>query len=131
MGESRFGPQTLVIAAPLLLTAVLWADPGKLSIYPEKATLFGEGSRQRVLVTWTNSEGISQDVTARACLEVSDARIARVQTDAISAVVPGTTRLNVFYAGVSAGIDIEVHPGGGGRELSFVKDIVPIFTKFG
>ena len=43
----------------------------------------------------------------------------------------GATQLTATYEGLTARSAIEVRAAGGSRELSFVKDIVPIFTKFG
>ena len=125
------GTRAVLVAVVISSSVVLGGDTGQLSVFPEKAVLYGQGARQHVLVTWKDSHGAAQDVTMKARLVINDAAIAQAEVGSIRAIGPGTTRLNVSYAGISTGIDVDVRPGDGSRELSFVKDVVPIFTKFG
>jgi len=108
------------------------AAAGSLSIFPPHPVLYGPGARQRLLVTWTAPDGATHDVTSRARLIVKVPQVANIDNDSIlHAAGTGTTRLEVAYGGQNTSATIDVLNAGGARELSFVKDIVPIFTKFG
>jgi hypothetical protein len=122
---------TLALVANLL-GAPLAAQSGKLTVYPESAVLFGEGARQHIVVTWTDANGMARDVTSKAKIELSGPATARLeQPGLLRAIAPGSARLTASYGGTAASAAVEVRAAGGSRELSFVKDNVPIFTKFG
>ena len=124
---------SLPIATLILMAAIpLAGQSPKLSVYPENAVLFGEGARQHIIVTSTDADGMARDVTAKANVTLSGPEIARLEKPGlVRAAAPGTARLTASYDGTNASATIEVRAAGGSRELSFVKDIVPIFTKFG
>ena len=129
--RQSFHIATLALAATLL-GAPLAAQSGKLTVYPESVVLFGDGARQHILVTWTDADGMARDVTSEAKIELSGPAAARLeQPGLLRATAPGPARLTASYGGTSASATIEVRAAGGSRESSFVKDIVPIFTKFG
>src|SRR5437016_2362395 len=116
-----------------LLSAPLWSQTGKLAVYPGSAILFGEGSRQHVLVTWTDPAGIEHDVTPKARMSLNGPNIAQLENSGplensgmIRAVSAGKTKLTASYEGLTAEENVEVRAANGNRELSFVKDIVPI-----
>ena len=112
--------------------APLAAQSGKLSVYPENAVLFGEGARQHIVVTWTDADGMARDVTSKAKIELSGPAAARLRTArAPPCHSPGQRATNRVLWRYAASAAVEVRAAGGSRELSFVKDIVPIFTKFG
>jgi len=120
------------ILAASLIGAPLAAQPGKLTIYPEDAILFGEGARQHIAVTWTDADGMARDVTTQAKIELTGPAAARLeQPGLVRALGAGNARLTASWGGATASANVEVRAAGGSRELSFVKDIVPIFTKFG
>ncbi len=117
----------------LSLSGLIAAAPsGTLTIYPESVELFGEGARQHLIVTFTDAAGIAHDVTANAHVASSAVTVAEVDNSGlVHAVAGGTTQLTASYEGLTAHSTIAVRAAGGSRDLSFVKDIVPIFTKFG
>jgi len=122
---------TLMLAASLLAVP-LAAQSGKLTVNPESAVLFGEGARQHIVVTWTDADGMARDVTSQAKIELSGPPAVRLeQPGLLRAIAAGSARLTASYGGTAASATVEVRAAGGSRELSFVKDIVPIFTKFG
>jgi hypothetical protein len=116
-------------ATPLALP--LPAASGKLSVYPENVVLFGEGVRQHIVVSWTDADGMARDVTTQASVELSGPAARLEQPGMLRALAGGSARLTASYNGTAASATVEVRAAGGTRELSFVKDIVPIFTKFG
>jgi hypothetical protein len=131
MIRRAWGTGVVLAAVVVSSSGVLNGETGQLSVFPEKVVLFGQGARQHVLVTLKDSRGSAQDVTTRSRMVISDTAVAQADVGFVHALAPGTTRLNISYEGISSGIDVEVRPGSSSRQLSFVKDIVPIFTKFG
>src|SRR5579863_7493583 len=112
----RFAMLTLA-ASPLALP--LPAASGKLSVYPENVVLFGEGSRQHILVTWTDADGMARDVTAKASVELGGPAARLEQPGLLRAVAGGSARLSASYNGTAASATVEVRAAGGTRELSF------------
>src|SRR6476619_3196948 len=131
MIRRAWGTGVVLAAVVVSSSGVLNGETGQLSVFPEKVVLFGQGARQHVLVTLKDSRGSAQDVTTRSRMVISDTAVAQAGVGFVHALAPGTTRLNISYEGISSGIDVEVRPGSSSRQLSCVKDIVPIFTKFG
>src|SRR5205823_576530 len=103
----------------------------KLSLFPEKVTLYGAAARQKVVVTWIAPDGIAHDVTAECRLTITRPDVARVDHQTVVGISKGDAQLLASYRDETAAGSIEVANATGAKELSFVKDIVPIFTKFG
>ena len=121
------------------ITMSAWVSSGlaaaataALSIHPDRIVLYGLGSRQHFVVTWTDAQGFERDVTGQTKFESLAPQIARVETaGSVRGVAAGTSRMTAAFDGITAAAEIEVRAAGDAKELSFVKDIVPIFTKFG
>jgi hypothetical protein len=100
-----------------------------LSIYPPEVRLHAGGEGQKVLLTATDDEGVAREVTSEATWEFSGAPIASFQKPrTVQAARPGNTRLRASFDGMSAEVPVEILPERR-HELSFVNDIVPIFTR--
>ncbi len=121
------------------ITVAVWissgsatAGSGALSIHPDRIVLYGIGTRQHFVVTWTDAQGFARDVTAEAKIGSSAQAVASIDTPGtLRAFAPGTSRVDAAFHGITASANIEVRAAGDAKELSFVRDIVPIFTKFG
>lgn len=107
------------------------AAAGTLTIYPPEAALSGAGASQRFAVTMRDDNGVESDVTEQAKFQVSDARIARSQGNVVQAVSPGTMQLTATVDKQTVTAAVQVREGSEMFEVSFVKDIVPIFTRAG
>src|ERR1700694_4386525 len=93
----------LCTAIAIFLSGPLWSQTGKLAINPGTAILFGEGSRQHVLVTWTDPAGIEHDVTPKARIILSGSNIAKLEDiGVIRAMSAGKTTLTASYEGLTA-----------------------------
>ncbi|MBL8210882.1 MAG: DUF1553 domain-containing protein [Bryobacterales bacterium] len=114
------------LAVISLLTFSASAKTVDLKIYPPEVRLHaGEG--QKILVIATDEEGVSREVTAEAAYTTP----AYLQVEAkrtVKAAQPGNAKLKATFDGISAEVTVEVmkpRP----HELSFINDIVPIFTR--
>ncbi len=113
-----------------VLTA--YACQAALTVYPLEVTLQGPGTRQRFAVTATDSVGVATDVTAQATFTPADSAIADMLPGGIvRAAKTGKTKVKVTYEGESLTAAVEVLPASAKHEISFVKDVVPIFTRSG
>ena len=97
-----------------------------LKIYPPEVR-FHAGEGQKILVVATDEEGVSREVTAEAAFRAP----ASVQMEAghtVKSTEQGTVKLRATFEGLSTEAAVEVLKPRG-RELSFVNDIVPVFTR--
>lgn len=87
----------------------------------------GEG--QTVLLVATDEEGVSREVTVEAKWNVSDAAISTMGGPrTLQGIKAGAGELTAFFEGVRAKAPVEVLEERK-HELSFINDIVPIFTR--
>lgn len=115
----------------VLLVCASTASAGAVDIYPREAALSGPGARQRFAVTARDDNGVDRDVTEQAKFQISDANVARTQGNLVQAIAAGKTQVIATVEGQSISATIEVREASDKFEISFVKDIVPIFTRAG
>lgn len=113
----------LFLSIPLLLAA----KTVKVDMYPPEVRLHA-GASQSLLVVATDDEGVAREVTAEAKLTAADTRVAKADALVLKGTAAGQTRLTATFDGVSAEVPVEVMPERA-HELSFINDIVPIFTR--
>jgi uncharacterized protein YjdB len=107
------------------LTVPAWS--AGISIYPPSISLTGRNATQVVVV----SAG-ERDVTAECSFQVADAGIASVsEAGLITASADGQSKLTASCAGEKTQVSIKVASASEEPKLSFVKDVVPIFTMAG
>src|SRR5262245_32617434 len=113
----------------ILFTLVAAMAPAKtveLKIYPPEVRFHANSEGQKVLVVATDDEGVSREVTSEVTFQVTAGQVEGNRT--IKAAQPGAGRLIGRFDGLSAEAPVEVlkeRP----HELSFINDIVPIFTR--
>jgi hypothetical protein len=116
----------------LLILAASAASADTLILYPAKATLYGATARQRLAVTVVSADGVERDVTAEAQFTVRDPNVAALGDGAIlHARANGDTRVQAKYKGLAAEAQAITEEAAGKFEISFVKDVVPLFTRAG
>ena len=99
-----------------------------LQLYPPEVRVHA-GESQTVLLIATDSEGVTREVTAEAKWSSSQpASAAMTNSRTLSALKQGTGELVATFDGATAKAPVEVLPERR-HELSFINDIVPIFTK--
>lgn len=112
----------------LTLAAALSAKTVSLAVYPPEVRLHAGSEGQKLLVVATDDEGVTQDVTTATRFQTPPS-LAKVEPGAvIQAPQPGTGHLRVTFDGQSIAVPVEVLAPRR-QELSFINDIVPIFTR--
>jgi len=121
----------MLLVAFAVATAAAAAE-GMPSIYPVEAVLYGLGAQQRFAVSVAGSDGVVRDVTAAARLQVRDPGVAElVAQSTLRARSAGATILEATYNGRTITASIKVENAADKFQVSFVKDIVPLFTRAG
>ncbi|MFN7934043.1 MAG: DUF1549 and DUF1553 domain-containing protein [Bryobacteraceae bacterium] len=99
----------------------------ELKIYPPEVRFHAGSAGQKILVVATDEEGVSREVTASATL--SAGTLAQVEGNrTVKGAQAGTGKLRASFDGLSAEVPVEVLKARA-NELSFINDIVPIFTR--
>jgi len=106
----------------------------RIEILPTKVTLSGPRNGQRLLVEGTFADGHQEELTSRAILAISDAKIAKVGSDAI--VFPagdGEATITATVAGrrTSASLVVADYFAASASTWSFRNDVLPVMTKMG
>ena len=115
----------LLACLPTLLLSVPAA--AAITVYPPSISLTGRNASQLLAV----SSG-DRDITADCAFQLSNTAIASVsKTGLITAAADGRSTLTVSCKGERATIPVAVASAHGEPKLSFVKDVVPIFTMAG
>lgn len=113
----------------VILTAGLAAKTVSLTLYPPEIRLHARGEGQSVLLIATDDEGVSREVTSAASWQFQgEAPVSFRKPRTVEATGPGSARLRASFDGISVEAPVELLPERR-QELSFVNDIVPIFTR--
>jgi Protein of unknown function (DUF1553)/Protein of unknown function (DUF1549) len=118
----------LSLLALLLVPLTLGARTVTVQLYPPEIRLHAKGPGQTILLVATDEEGVSREVTSEAVWRASDPAIGSIESRKVKGNRPGSMTLQASFDGVSAAAPVEVLPERR-RELSFINDIVPIFTR--
>ena len=115
----------LLCLTPLLASAATV----QVRVYPPEIELESDGARQTILVTATDDEGVTQEVTQQAEISVGRAVAAGIEEQRfVVGREPGETELTAKFEGVETKVWVRVKPKRE-RVLSFTNDILPIFTR--
>lgn len=108
-----------------LCSLPFWA--AGISAYPEAVRLQGRNATQTLAV----SSG-EQDVTSQCTFDLANPSLAKVSAEGVvSALTDGKSNLTIRYKGERVVIPVTVSAARVEPKLSFVKDVVPIFTMAG
>lgn len=102
-----------------------------LKVFPPAVELRGQDDRVGVVVQIIDEQGVTTDVTAAATLRLADASLAALAGPALAPKKDGTTRLVVEHAGLTAEVPVTVKGAGESHPVSFRRDVMPIFMKYG
>lgn len=101
-------------------------------LMPESRTLWGAKAQQHFLVLATFSDGLERDVTAESKFQVSDPKVANVDTaGVVTAASDGSAVLSAVYGDKSVKTDVRVTGSNEKRPFSFPQDVGAILTKNG
>ena len=108
----------------------LCARTADLKIYPPEVRVHIGSEGQTILLIATDDDGVSREISANeAAFTVADNSTASLASArVVKGNKQGDTELRVSFDGVSAGVPLHVLPARP-PELSFINDIVPIFTR--
>lgn len=112
-----------------LTLIVIWipAWGAGISVYPPAVSLTGRGATQVIAV----SSG-ERDVTAECSFALTNGAMATVsKAGLVSAAADGQSRITIMWKGERVIVPVTVSSVGEEPKLSFVKDVVPIFTMAG
>ncbi len=116
------------VSATLAVAVTATAATVSLKLYPPEIRVHA-GDSQMVLLVATGADGVTREVTPEAKWSYSapsSAVIANSRT--LNALKQGSGELVADFDGVSAKVSVEILPERH-HELSFINDIVPIFTR--
>lgn len=111
----------------LLLAFPMPAAAAEISLYPPMIQLLGPKATQVLVVN-----AGERDITDECSFRVANAAIASVsETGVVTAVADGRTSLAVLCKEGRSSVALSVTSAGEKPQLSFVKDVVPVFTMAG
>src|SRR4051794_19292029 len=127
-GSSMRIVSSLVVG--LSVISGLGARTADLKIYPPEVRVHIGSEGQTLLLIATDDDGVSREVPANeAAFTIADNAMASLaSTRVVKGNQQGDTELRVSFDGVSARVPLHVLPERP-HELSFINDIVPIFTR--
>jgi hypothetical protein len=82
-------------------------------------------------VVATRDDGVTQDVTGQAALQLADGQCARLDGRTVYPVADGQTKLDVEYQGFQGSVPVTVKDAAAERPISFHLDVMPIFMRTG
>lgn len=125
----RFVLLTLVLAAAGAAAAE--SPPTRIDVFPPDVHLSTAADRQRIVVVAARADGVTEDVTAKAKLMVTDAKLAKLEGTTLHPVADGQTNLAVEYGGHTAAIPVVVKEAAAARPVSYQLDVMPVFMRAG
>ena len=117
----------------LLLAGLCWpATKEELRLLPNDVALIGKGATQRLLVVKMEDLVVVAERTAEAKFTSSNPAIVKVdETGVLEAIADGSSTITAQVGGSSAKLEVNVQGVGGQKPVSFVNDLLPLFTKAG
>ncbi len=132
--RTRLHLSALVLACALPLGALAAAPapaPASVKVFPADVNLKTRQDRQGLVVQATYADGVTRDVTAQATFSLAQPGLAKIENATLLPVADGTTELKVIFAGQTLSVPVKVESAQAEQPISFVKDVMPVFTKAG
>lgn len=124
---------SLALATVLTEACTMAADEpaARLVPYPERVVLNTARESQDIVIQLQLPDGSSQDVSARAKLDLSDSKVARLTDGILEPLSDGKAELKVTFEKLTCSIPLEVAQPTAPAPLRFRNDILPILTRAG
>ena len=122
------------IVAVLLSAALPVARGASLTdvrVFPADVSLKTRGDRQSIVVQAMYDDGVTRDVTSQASLSLANKKLAKLEQATLSPLADGRTELRVKFRGKSIVVPVKVERAASEEPISFVRDVMPVFTKAG
>lgn len=125
---------TLLSAAETNLPAPASPDPRglvALAVFPPEASLHTLRDRQSFIVQATYANGLTEDVTDQAKVEIANPGLVRLDRNVLHPLADGQTEATLSFGGKSMKLPIAVKDAKADRPISFKLDVMPVFMKAG
>ena len=107
-------------------------DPTKpFHVYPNEISLNGSRGRQTIVCKFTQSDGVTRDVTTSAKLTVADPAVATLEGNIIKPLADGKTTILVQTPNGRETIPLTVKNAKIEPPISFKLDVMPVFMRSG
>ena len=107
-------------------------DPTKpFHVYPNEISLNGSRGRQTIVCKFTQSDGVTRDVTTSAKLTVADPAVATLEGNIIKPLADGKTTILVQTPNGQETIPLTVKNAKIDPPISFKLDVMPVFMRSG
>lgn len=125
--------RTLLTALTLAFPLAVFAAPSLVDVRvsPPDINLSSKIDFQTVVVQAVYSDSTTRDVTGQAQFTLADKTLARLDKAAVYPVADGKTELQVKFEGKSVVLPVKVEKSGITPAVSFVQDVMPVFSKAG
>ena len=126
----------LLLSSPLFAAAPEASPPQpvdtvSLAVYPPQITLNSGVDFQSFAAVSTGGDGVTEDVTETARWRVIDPEIAKIDGQRLLPLADGQTQLVANLNGVITRVDVTVDQAELVPDISFAKDVMPVFTRSG
>ncbi|MBI3208316.1 MAG: DUF1553 domain-containing protein [Candidatus Solibacter usitatus] len=102
----------------------------RLDVWPERVSLAGRWSKQRLMVTERQRDGTLRDVTSAARFQSKNAAVAFVEGGVVKPAADGVTTITVSTAGGRASLEARVERTQA-TQVSFLNYVWPALSKLG
>ncbi len=102
-----------------------------LEIFPPDINLETSRDTQSIVAKFTESNGVTRDVTAQCKFELANPALAKIEAGVAHPVADGATELTVTYNGQSKKLPLTVKDAKVDRPISFKLDVMPVFLRAG
>lgn len=126
-------PSILLIALMTLPLAsrVNRVTADELRVYPQEVVLHTQGDSQSFVAQLIDARGISRDVTSAVTIKVDNPELLAVEGVTIRPQKDGTTSIQFSAGSQTARVPVRITDSQVVREVSFERDVMPIFMKHG
>ncbi|HEY1109376.1 MAG TPA: DUF1549 and DUF1553 domain-containing protein, partial [Opitutaceae bacterium] len=121
----------LVLGLALPLSAFAKPVLTELKVFPTDINLTTQADRQSLVVQAIYADGITRDVTTQASYTLANRKLAKLDHATITPLADGITELKVAFEGRTLQIPVNVAQATVAPAISFIHDVMPIFTKAG
>ena len=122
-----FGTSLLMLAGSFVSANTLT----NIAVFPPEVNIQTNRGMQRVLVQASFDDGITEDVTSKAKITISDPKVAKLENGIVRPVADGKCTIDVSYEGKTTKIPLDVKQAQADRPISFKLDVMPIFMRTG
>jgi hypothetical protein len=103
----------------------------RINVYPPEIKLEGKKDVQNLIVVATRSDGVTRHISDEVRWESDAADIFKLDGRLVTPIADGSAALHANWNDLTADVNVSVTEFSTERSVSFINDVVPIFTKSG